>query len=51
MILDYNIQRICNKAETIPERKEDRKGEYTFACVSGSVLGCMPAAWYERRKI
>lgn len=51
MILDYNIQRICNKAETIPERKEERKGEQTFAWVSGSVVGCMPAAWYECRKI
>lgn len=26
-------------AETIPERKEERKGEQTFASVSGSVVG------------
>lgn len=38
-------------AETIPERKEERKGEQTFASVSGGVVRCMPAAWYECRKI
>lgn len=38
MILDYNIQRICNKAETIPERKEERDNRLLLGSV-GQWLG------------